>query len=258
MTFAPLRFDRFYFPVALWAIFTLAATALGPFGTMYLLATVPRFFYWAFVVAVSIGFDFAIRHYWLVSSIAGYLLRRAVFVLILGVFIFSVNAVAFATWGGTSTLPVAIGYVLVVSLCIEAAVALIMMHLGKNSPADTDPEQANELHDLTQSGVEAILQKLPEEKRGDLLRLEAQGHYLRVVTSLGEELILMRLKDALALLPPGLGLQVHRSHWVASSAVLQVKQVAKKLVVSCEGGINIPVSRARQAEVESHFSEKLD
>jgi hypothetical protein len=64
-----------------------------------------------------------------------------------------------------------------------------------------------------------FLQKVRPQRRGDLLALKAEGHYLRVITTRGEDLVLYRFSQALnevAQLPGG---QVHRSWWVARDAV---------------------------------------
>jgi len=56
-------------------------------------------------------------------------------------------------------------------------------------------------------------------RRGRLIRLAAQDHYVEVVTARGRTLVAMRFRDAMAEAAPEPGLQVHRSHWVALNAV---------------------------------------
>lgn len=50
----------------------------------------------------------------------------------------------------------------------------------------------------------------------DIITLKAEGHYVRVVTEKGEELIYYRFGDAILQMAP-YGIQVHRSYWISNS-----------------------------------------
>ncbi|MDX2103311.1 MAG: LytTR family DNA-binding domain-containing protein [Alphaproteobacteria bacterium] len=60
--------------------------------------------------------------------------------------------------------------------------------------------------------------RLPPGFPGPILCLSAEDHYLRVITPSAETLVLCRMVDATRDLA-GLGLRVHRSWWVAHSAI---------------------------------------
>ena len=79
---------------------------------------------------------------------------------------------------------------------------------------------------------------------GTLYAVKAEDHYLRLYTSKGEDLILMRLADALSELEGLEGAQTHRSWWVAKEAVQEVKRAEGKVSLMLTGGIEAPVSRA--------------
>ncbi len=90
-----------------------------------------------------------------------------------------------------------------------------------------------------------FLARLPPALRGaKLWAVESQDHYLQVHTSAGRELILMRLSDALAELSGLEGMQTHRSWWVARDAVQAVQRRDGRAVLTLEGGLQVPVSRA--------------
>ena len=92
-----------------------------------------------------------------------------------------------------------------------------------------------------------FLERLPPRYRGAVLyAVSSEDHYLRVHTSLGEELILMRLSDAVSELEGAPGLQVHRSWWVAPDGVADVSRKAGKPVISLKSGGQAPVSRTYQ------------
>ena len=58
---------------------------------------------------------------------------------------------------------------------------------------------------------------------GPLLALKAEDHYLRAFAPDREEMFLMRLRDAVAILPADAGVQVHRSWWVARDRMAAAK-----------------------------------
>lgn len=101
---------------------------------------------------------------------------------------------------------------------------------------------------LTTAGP--LLEQLPANKRGELLAIETQDHYLKVYTDKGHHLILMRLKDALTLLKDYPGLQVHRSWWVASSAITAIEKADRKTWLVLSNDIKAPVSRTFTADVK--------
>lgn len=90
-----------------------------------------------------------------------------------------------------------------------------------------------------------FLERLPLRLRGaDLYAVEAEDHYLRLHTSKGQELILMRLSDAVAELEGIEGARTHRSWWVAKEAVTGARRGDGRATLSLKGGAEAPVSRA--------------
>jgi hypothetical protein len=90
-----------------------------------------------------------------------------------------------------------------------------------------------------------FLERLPAKLAGaSLWAVEAEDHYLRLHTSLGQDLILMRLGDAIAELEGIEGARTHRSWWVARAAVRSVERDDGRATLMLEGGAEAPVSRA--------------
>ena len=86
-----------------------------------------------------------------------------------------------------------------------------------------------------------LRQKLPRALRAEpIMALTSEDHYLRVHTPKGEALIHMTLAEAVAALPHGF--QVHRSHWVANTAIKSVGAGRVELVT----GLSVPLSRHRR------------
>lgn len=83
---------------------------------------------------------------------------------------------------------------------------------------------------------------LPPELGTSIVALSAEDHYLRVHTERGDSLIHHRFSDAVRELGDA-GVQVHRSWWVATSAVERVERDGDRHVLVLRGGVRAPVSR---------------
>jgi DNA-binding LytR/AlgR family response regulator len=93
--------------------------------------------------------------------------------------------------------------------------------------------------------AQAFRERLPFRfRQADIHALSAEDHYLRVHTSAGQTLILMRLYDAIRELDGIEGSQVHRSWWVARDAVRNVTRSDGRLTLDIKGDVEAPVSRS--------------
>jgi hypothetical protein len=89
-----------------------------------------------------------------------------------------------------------------------------------------------------------FLERLPPKLHGaELWAVEAQDHYLRLHTSRGQDLILMRLADAVDELEGIEGAQVHRSWWVARAAIAEAQRGDGRATLTLKDGAQVPVSR---------------
>ncbi len=90
-----------------------------------------------------------------------------------------------------------------------------------------------------------FLDRLPPRLRdAQIHAVEAQDHYLRLHTSKGQDLILMRLSDAVTELDGIEGAQTHRSWWVAKDAVQEARRSDGRAILTLRSGVEAPVSRA--------------
>lgn len=89
--------------------------------------------------------------------------------------------------------------------------------------------------------------RLPPALGRDLLCLEMEDHYLRVHTTLGNSLILLRLRDAVAELRSVPGAQVHKSWWVARAAVTGAERGKSGWELVLTDGRRVPVGRSFRA-----------
>nr|WP_321360764.1 LytTR family DNA-binding domain-containing protein [uncultured Hyphomonas sp.] len=146
---------------------------------------------------------------------------------------------AFGIWVPPHLLPMQYVYVFAISLVLTLT-GLLIARANSGAAADRRPTPADT--------AGRFLDRLPVKfRRAELWAISSEDHYLRVYTNLGEELILMRLADAVRELDGAAGVQVHRSWWVAKDGVSDARRDNGKLVLVLKNGTDVPVSRTYQA-----------
>jgi hypothetical protein len=130
-----------------------------------------------------------------------------------------------------------------------------------SGPAPAPPEPGAEA--MPAAFPSALLSRLPPRHRppgigSDIIALETEDHYLRVHAAGGSALILMRMADAVALLDPRLGAQVHRRWWVAEAAVAGMRTEGQKLFLCLADKRSVPVGRTFAAAAKARFGNGRD
>ena len=219
-----------------WLLLTLLCAVAGPFGTHEALNVIGRLGYWAIVVGASVlssALPFMARN--LSASV-----RFAIwsgYVLLISTLVFGLNELVFESWRGLGLFVYLVGIVGMTALAVHVVLWLINFARPVSSKPDVDPQTR-------------FLRRLPLARRGPLVRIEAQDHYLNVVTSKGSALILMRLSEAAKELDGVAGLLVHRSHWVALSAVQAHQRDKGRDVLVMADGAEVPVSRSNRGAAQ--------
>jgi hypothetical protein len=223
--------------LGIMAVVGIVLGLAGPFGSFASLDVLPRLVYWLATVFLTYCFGFGSsmlsdrlwgqgRPFWarlLIMSVpAGVGATLIVTVL---------NFIAF---GGSEfewiAVLILLGQCFAVALGVEAVVLLAERREG--TPAVPAPPAAP-----------AILDRVPPQQRGQLIALVVEDHYVDIVTERGKTLVLMRLADAIREAGPTAGLQIHRSHWVATGAVVKTHRSEGKVVLELNNGMRLPVSR---------------
>jgi hypothetical protein len=149
---------------------------------------------------------------------------------------------AMIVWGAThaisgaeapvSAIPSYLGITLVMCESITLFVAFMNMRSGQLAAVQAAPPPPK------------FLERLPLKLRGaEVWAVEAEDHYLRLHTSQGQDLILLRLADAVDELSGIEGAQVHRSWWVARDAIADARRGDGRATLVLKDGSEVPVSR---------------
>ena len=225
-------------PLTLTALAGVTAVLVlaGPFGTLESLGPAGRIGYWGAVVLST----------YTAGTAVDVLLRPQLAGVARGA---RVAAIALATALVVTALVIGLNLLLlgampdadgrggvVAAIFAIAAIASATLQLTRPVDEPCRPEGAD--------GPPPLLDRLPLEKRGTLVALSVEDHYVRVRTTKGEEILLMRLGDAIREAAPTRGLRVHRSHWVATGAVRAARRDGDRAVLEMSVGGDIPASRS--------------
>ncbi len=239
---SPLREWRALMSKPATAIVLVAVAALlailSPFGTGERLTLPLRFAYWLVMAASTFSAGF-LANVWLHHRLPRTLsLPRRVgaqalaTALAITPIIILLNLASFGYWPSLTEWPVLLGQFAAIALI--TTVIFQALSSGRSSPDARPP---------------ALLLRLPLDKRGALIALSAEDHYTRVHTTLGEELVLIRLADAIAEAAPTAGLRVHRSHWIATANVTSATRKGDGALLTMVNGSDIPVSRSHMTAI---------
>ena len=131
-----------------------------------------------------------------------------------------------------------------ITFAISAIIFIVTDALYKETAVEVESVQ-------TPDTSSAFYQRLPKSLGTDVISLQAQDHYVDVKTTEGNELILIRLSDAIKELGETKGIQVHRSWWVTHKHVVKQKRINNKPHLILSDGNAIPISRTYSADVKA-------
>jgi DNA-binding LytR/AlgR family response regulator len=103
-----------------------------------------------------------------------------------------------------------------------------------------------------------FLSRLPLDVGQEIISLSMQDHYVRVTTSRGSVMVLIRFSEAVRELAGYPGAQVHRSHWVASGQAKRILREKDRRMIELVDGRRLPVSRPYLDEARKLVSVDSD
>ncbi len=246
------------------ALIGLVFGLLGPFGT-YAMPAALRLAYWVgfIIIGYAIFRPVSISAGWLRETVgipvwAAELLATAVAALPLTFLIgFAISGMRFD--------PEFLGdrFILLYLQCAAIGFGIFLFmrmlfgpeeRLVKSAQQDKNMEQPPEKPASEKMGSTETESKKPVRAKlhdrlspgfsSPITALGVEDHYVRVHSAERDEMLLLRLSDAIKEMEPMEGMQVHRSWWVARDAILTSKRDGRNLRLSLSGGLEVPVSRA--------------
>lgn len=232
---------------------------LGPFGS-HGFGPLKVWLYWTGLSILGFGLGHGTGH--LAEQIFPTLSRPFLHII-------TIPVVTLIMSGAVWTLNIAMGanptfrhlpllFVLVMVITAFATlVAYVYDRLRQSSPTSNTSDAQNvppsEEAIPSPASIPALIQdKLPSHLQSDTLwSLNAEDHYLRVRTTRGEALILMRLSDALHACEDLEGHRTHRSWWVARDAIDHCERLEGRAELHLKNGVIAPVSRTYYSHLKT-------
>ncbi len=241
----------------------LALSMIGPFGTYTEMSFVQRLAYWSILI-MGIGgvMIFVTRPFlWLRAKFG----LPAALCLALGTAVAAIpgTAMVYLMNGWMRSPALAWSFGDIVETWINVAFVGFLISLVETArhgipslprwmPQPTEARPSQETRQEMAKPERAFrFETLPSK----IMSMTMQDHYVHITSATGTELALMRFSDAIALLEPGIGTQIHRSHWVAWRHVTDFERDGHKGSVILSDGRRLPVSRSYVATVQSYLAE---
>lgn len=220
---------------------------LGPFNTEALLPLLQRLVYWCALVTLT--YDVGS----LVNAVLGVWMRGQSRIALLvattlgvgiavTIVVFAINYVVFSHIPAADEIVAFLATTFAICAIVNGALHYFFPRMEKQGPAPVDAPPARK--------TAPLLDRLPLDKRAALVAISVEDHYVRIQTTKGEDMVLLRLSDAIREVGDTNGAQVHRSHWIAFDQVTSAKRVADRAVLTMTNGSEIPVSRANLPKIK--------
>lgn len=227
----------------------LILTMSGPFGTLEHYNFLERFAYWAILTPTT---------YLLASSVAtivtvsltrknlnswlAYICGGTTAGIIVGIFVWLFGIFLDQSFGQSiSGLLTAMTY----TIPITIGVTMLFKISEKTSEDKLQARTSNN----------KFFERIPKRLGRDVISLNSQDHYVKVTTSIGSELILMRLSDAIIELDGLDGIQPHRSWWVAKKHATQIRTENGKKIIQLSNSDLVPISRSKIKDVSDYLNK---
>jgi hypothetical protein len=233
--------------MAVTGVVALVLAVSGGFGTRAM-SILPRILYWLGVSACGAAIGILVgdrlwsrpwfaRRPWVAGGVIGLSIAPPISLLVWGL-----NALINRR---PPSLAIFLTDILPSTLATALALTALALLTRLRAPAETHAAAPG-------AAPPKFLARLPARLAGaEIWAVEAQDHYLRLHTSRGREMILLRLTDAIAELEGIEGARTHRSWWVARAAVTRTERTEGRAVLTLVDGSEVPVSRAYVASLRA-------
>lgn len=220
------------FALAAFGVVSVILAMSGAFGSAEILSIVPRIAYWLFMSISTFffgSFGATWAHAWLKKTNFSFHSQLLIRSCISGLLVSLIVLLVFSLLVGSEAITNEVLTDIALNCFVIAALIsglLSLLSNSKNAPAEAK-----------------LLSRLENNKRGSLISLSVEGHYVEIITSQGSSKLLMRLGDAIGETQGVEGLQIHRSHWVSNAQIDHVFKQDNRYKIRLIDGRSLPISR---------------
>lgn len=136
------------------------------------------------------------------------------------------------------------------AMVLSSALCSFAVWISSLLQANTDTISGAPEDGRTRPSLRQVIPTLPARLGDDIVRVEAQDHYISVVTSSGQTTLKMSFSDCVDRLNEFSGAQCHRSHWVSFKHIKDIQRSGSAYTCILSDGTNIPVSRRRRSALK--------
>jgi LytTr DNA-binding domain-containing protein len=247
----------------LFAAMAAFLTILGPFGTYTIEPYWARAVYWFTMIFAGAFISIVISMAWVRifksyrNKVLSWHLLGLVLVTSIPITILVALLGQLFSYGSFGTeLLYLFFYVFTITAAISVATQFVDQSYSLKSALAAAEEKARQIHSAhsgneTTKPTKAFAFRLsPTLKMSELISISSDDHYLHVIAGDGREQIRCTLAEAADELADIDGRVIHRSHWVAHTAIERVAREGTRAFVCLKDGRRLPISRNRLRDLQ--------
>ncbi|WP_108882429.1 LytTR family transcriptional regulator DNA-binding domain-containing protein [Anderseniella sp. Alg231-50] len=142
-----------------------------------------------------------------------------------------------------------------IALCLLLSLPRLALGAFGSAVAQSAAQRLPGDHESVGELAPTLLSAIEPPLDGQVIWAEAQEHYVRITTGNEVRMVLCRFSDIVRELPDARGMQVHRSHWVACSAIADAVRDGQNMKLVLLSGDSVPVSRSFRSAVETRLAQ---
>jgi LytTr DNA-binding domain len=243
--------------IFLMMVIGLVLGLFGPFGT-FAMMTGPRIGYWLVFVLVGYAIfrPLIVVGRWLSETLAmpqmvgvglALIIAALPMTLLVANLLSGFDVAAALRWNG---LPQLYFQVWLIGFLINALVSLLFDSREKLTVPGSNIDSSHGIPPTTERETRVRLEDRLSAGFGTPLALKSEDHYVRAIGSQREELILIRLRDAIDEMGAVPGMQVHRSWWVSQAAMGEMHRANRQWFIRLPRDHAVPVAREKMASLK--------
>jgi len=134
-------------------------------------------------------------------------------------------------------------------VAVIGGIFLLVQHLLQQPLKQSTENLLTSDEQINEEGSQFETASMPRWRLSKTLRIQVEDHYLRIFSETGNFYIRGKMSEAIGLLQPHEGVQVHRSHWIAFEYIKELVKEGRDYRLRLHDGGSVPVSRGRLRNV---------